>query len=186
MKVPSSPLTVALLATFFMGIAAACKTSAPLPPRYYLESEQELQSLRLEQTVAIAGTGSMKPYIPDSENPRDIVAIASVETPPYEELTEGDLVVYRGKQNLLVIHQIVARLGASWIASGLNNPRSDGPAVNRDTFRSRVKSVYILPETSRRRMRTIDAVLASQRADMKIAFAKPKVPLKTRRASRPS
>lgn len=194
MKLSSFPFTLPVLTlVVVVGVCAACRQTKPLPPRYFVNSEQEANELGRPYTLSIAGTGSMKPYIPDSDDPSEVVAIASVEHPAYEALTEGDLVVYRSKNNHFVIHQIVARLGASWISSGINNRHHDGPAVNRNTYQCRVKSVYILPKASRRNARTLDvAFLASPEhtsgatiEGAKLASLSSKPPLRTRRALRP-
>ncbi len=143
-------IILAILAVAFFSVNTTSEHHAaksPLPPRYVVNTEQEARWLAWPQPFAVSGTGSMKPYIPASRHPGEIVAVAAVERPPYEYLKKGDLVIYRWN-NKLVIHQIVARQGESWITSGLNNSYYDGPRVNRETFQSRVVRVYIIAPTT--------------------------------------
>jgi hypothetical protein len=196
MKTTSTLLVIPALACFFIGATAACRSAkSMLPPRYIVNTEQEARTLGWPQTVAVAGTGSMRPYIPGSSDPNDVVAIAAVECPPYEALNKGDLVIY-SREKQLVIHQIVARQGENWIASGLNNSHYDGPVVNRDTFKSRVKRVYILAQAARRLVSgaaDAQSVAAPSKAHVlgkagqgrQMASLKMRPFLKTRRASRP-
>jgi hypothetical protein len=150
MKLAPALLAIPFIALIVISTTAACRSAKSLlPPRHVVNSEAEAHTLGWPETVPIAGTGSMKPYIPGSPDPNDVVAIAAVECPPYESLNKGDLVIYRWK-NKLVIHQIVAKQGKSWIASGLNNPHYDGPVVTRETFLKRVKQVYVLAKASKR------------------------------------
>lgn len=150
MKTTPTLLTFSAISFLIVSATVACRSAKDLlPPRYVVDTEQEARALGWPQTVAVAGTGSMKPYIPGSPNPDDIVAIAAVECPPYEALKKGDLVIYRWKGKR-VIHQIVARQGKNWITAGLNNSYYDGPVVSRETFLSRVKQVYVLAQASKR------------------------------------
>jgi hypothetical protein len=114
-----------------------------LPPRYEVASEALARLLAGKQAVAVLGTGSMRPYIPASPNPQQIVAIAVTELAPYEELKNGELVVFRFKDSL-VIHQIVAREGDRWISSGLANRHYDATRVSRETYERRVVRVYVI------------------------------------------
>ena len=114
-----------------------------LPPRYEVTSVREARLLAGPQCVAILGTGSMRPYIPSSPDPRQIVAYAATEPTSYDELRKGELVIYRWKEGL-VIHQIVARQGESWISSGLANRRYDAEHVTRESYHRRVVRVYVI------------------------------------------
>lgn len=196
MKITPTLFVIPVLALLIAGATAACRSAKSLlPPSYIVNTEQEAHTLGWPQTVAVAGTGSMQPYIPGSSNPDDVVAIEAVECPPYDSLKTGDLVVYRSGKKL-VIHQIVARQGENWIASGLNNSHYDGPVVNRETFQSRVKCVYILAQAARRLVSgAIEAqslaapakegMLRDAGRQKKMASLKVRPLLKTRRASRP-
>ena len=132
---------LALAAANLPGGGLAAKTA--LPPRYEVASELEARQLAGPQAVAVVGTGSMRPYIPGSADPRQIVAFAATETTPYEELKTGQLVLYRWK-GALIIHQIVARQGENWISSGLGNARYDAVHVTRQTYERRVVRVYVI------------------------------------------
>ena len=134
-------LGLALLTANTTGGYRAAKSG--LPPRYEVASEHEARQLAGPQAVAVVGTGSMKPYIPASPDPRKIVAFAATEPTPYDELKKGELVLYRWKDGL-VIHQIVARQGEGWISSGLGNPFYDGTRVTRATYDRRVVCVYVI------------------------------------------
>jgi len=134
---------------FFIVSPASEHVSAkppPLPPRYLVETEQEARQLASPPTIDVLGTGSMRPYIPASADPRQVVAVADVEFAPYDQLKKGDLVIYRFEKKL-VVHQIAARQGKSWITSGISNSYYDGPSVNRETYHSRVVRVYVITKT---------------------------------------
>jgi hypothetical protein len=135
---------LALFAAQAVDIRHAGKSA--LPPRYEVASAREARILAGAKCVAVLGTGSMRPYIPASANPRQIVAFAATEPTPYEDLQKGQLVLYHWKGEL-VIHQIVARQGEGWISSGLSNPRYDGMRVTQASYYRRVIGVYIIKPT---------------------------------------
>ena len=132
---------LALAAANLPGGGLAAKTA--LPPRFEVASEREARLLAGPQAVAVVGTGSMRPYIPASADPRKIVAFAATEPTPYDELKKGELVLYRWKGGL-VVHQIVARQGENWISSGLGNAHYDAVHVTRQTYERRVVRVYVI------------------------------------------
>jgi hypothetical protein len=148
MKITFIILAILTIAFFIVSPASERATAKPppLPPRYLVETEHEARRLASSPTIEVLGTGSMRPYIPASADPRQVVAIADVEFAPYDQLKKGDLVIYRHEKKL-VIHQIAARQGKSWITSGISNSYYDGPSVNRDTYHSRVVRVYVITNT---------------------------------------
>lgn len=114
-----------------------------LPPRVVVKTQSEAIRLAGTEVLPVKGTGSMKPYIPESEDPDKVVAILAIEKPPYEELKKGDLVVFTSKDSQ-VVHQIAAAQGDKWITSGLDNSNYDGPALTRETYFGRVARVYVI------------------------------------------
>jgi hypothetical protein len=148
MKIIFIILAILTIAFFVIGPASERVTAKPppLPPRFFVETEQDARQLALSPSIDVLGTGSMRPYIPASADPSQVVAIADVEFAPYDQLKKGDLVIYR-YENKLVIHQIAARQGKSWITSGISNSYYDGPRVNLATYHSRVVRVYVITKT---------------------------------------
>lgn len=148
MKITFIILAILTIAFFIISPASerASVKPPPLPPRFFVETEHEARQLASPPTIDVLGTGSMRPYIPASADPRQVVAIADVEFAPYEQLKKGDLVIYRFEKKL-VVHQIAARQGKSWITSGISNSYYDGPSVNRETYHSRVVRVYVITKT---------------------------------------
>jgi hypothetical protein len=134
-------LAIGLCLANTSGGSLAAKSA--LPPRYEVATPREARLLAGPQCIAVLGTGSMRPYIPASPDPRQIVAYASTEKTPYAELQKGELVVYRW-QGGFIVHQIVARQGDSWISSGLSNRRYDALHVTRETYDCRVVRVYVI------------------------------------------
>lgn len=114
-----------------------------LPPRITVKTEAEALQKAGTHVYPVKGTGSMKPYIPESDDPDRVVAILKVDNPPYEELKKGDLVIFRAN-GTQVVHQIAAAQGDKWITTGIDNARYDGPALSRETFVSRVVCVYVI------------------------------------------
>jgi uncharacterized protein YxeA len=107
----------------------------------------EVQSLMLAgaDMVAVLGTGSMQPYIPaGKQNSSEIVAYVQVERVAFDKLRRGDLIIFRFG-NLNILHQLAAKDGDGWIASGLHNERYDYPRVNVGNFVGRVSKTYLLP-----------------------------------------
>lgn len=115
----------------------------PLPPRIVVNTVEEALKLAGPDLYPVKGTGSMKPYIPESDDPDKVVAILAVDKPPYEDLKKGDLVIFRADGSQ-VVHQIAAAQGEKWITSGIDNQHYDGPALDRETFVGRVLRVYVL------------------------------------------
>ncbi len=132
-----------LIALVLFAFGAPSFADLPLPPRTVVNNPEEAIKLAGPDFYPVKGTGSMKPYIPESDDPSKVVALLAVDKPPYEHLKKGDLVIFRsnGRQ---VVHQIAASQGEKWITTGIDNEDYDGPALNRETFISRVLHVYVL------------------------------------------
>lgn len=112
-----------------------------LPPTETVIPAQ-IQALLIagKDIVAIMGTGSMRPYIPEGDG---VVAYAEVERVKFSDLKRGDLVTFR-RTKYNVIHQIVARDGDAWISSGLGNSFYDEIRVTDKNLIGRVTKTYIL------------------------------------------
>jgi hypothetical protein len=134
-------LAIGLCLANTRGGSLAAKSA--LPPRYEVATLRDARLRAGSQCVAVLGSGSMRPYIPASSDPSRIVAYASTENTPYQDLQKGELVIYRWKGGF-ILHQIVARQGDSWISSGLGNPRYDAEHVTRETYARRVVRVYVI------------------------------------------
>jgi hypothetical protein len=134
-------LAICLFLANTPGGSLAAKSA--LPPRFEVAALRDARLLAGPHCVAVLGTGSMRPYIPASADPRQIVAFAALENTPYAELQKGELVVYRWRGSY-VIHQIVAQQGDNWISSGLANRRYDAQHVTLETYYRRVVRVYVI------------------------------------------
>lgn len=143
MKTPLLLLAALMMFVFASPLPVFADDYDSLPPRVIVKTEADAIRLAGTNIFPVKGTGSMKPYIPESDDPDKVVAILAVDNPPYEDLKKGDLVVFRLKE-AQVVHQIAAAQGDKWITSGLDNSRYDGPALTRETFVSRVVKVYVI------------------------------------------
>jgi hypothetical protein len=117
------------------------KMLAGLPPRLEYPTlgsaalaAQEYANEHGGAIVAVAGTGSMAPYVPPghsktlAEQKTEIVAY--VVTDPkatYASIRPGMLVIYRPDwlDGHPCMHQAAQRDGAGWVMSGLHNQRSE-------------------------------------------------------------
>lgn len=115
-----------------------------LPPSVQ-SSPAEVQLLVLAgvDMVAVQGTGSMRPYIPSGNAANEIVAYVSIERVPFSDLKQGDLVTYRTQAGN-ILHQLAAKDGDGWIASGLHNAGYDRSRVTVSNFTGRVVKTYIV------------------------------------------
>jgi hypothetical protein len=100
-----------------------------LPLRIVAKSQVEAQSLAGPAAIAIAGTGSMAPYIPAAAsglNARQTVCAYVVLVPnaPYTAITPGALCIYQPVwEKGHVMHQAAALDAGGWIMTGLHNER---------------------------------------------------------------
>jgi hypothetical protein len=90
--------------------------------------------------VAVAGTGSMRPYIPAGDG---IVAYCERKRVPFAALEEGNLVIFRAG-SLNILHQLAEREGDSWIATGLHNSGYDATRVSAENYMGVVVRTYIV------------------------------------------
>lgn len=114
--------------------------SALSEPVEVTSAEVQIMLTQRVDLVAVTGTGSMQPHIPAGKG---IVAYVEVERVSFAQLRENDLVVFRaGPINIL--HQLAAKEGAAWIATGLHNSGYDATRVTADNFMGRVVKTYII------------------------------------------
>lgn len=102
--------------------------------------------------LAVAGTGSMSPFIPAArkgDDPRKVVAFACVvSAKKFSSVEIGDLVVYRAEwlPGSLVVHQVVDTDKYGLILSGLNNARTESSyRVTEKNFVGIVGAVFVSP-----------------------------------------
>lgn len=115
----SEPLTARSSLTREKGISIAQQTADTLGARVF----------------TIAPTGSMKPTLDENS----IVAVESVK---FEELRAGDIVIYRDKTGLPIVHRLLEKKGAQWIVLGDNNPGIDRETVTQTNLVGRVCAIF--------------------------------------------
>lgn len=83
-------------------------------------------------TKTIQNTNSMIPAM-------DSNTVLIVEEVQYEDLREGDVVIYNHPTVLSVVHALFEKQASgNWFAKGYNNNRIDSGVVTRENFCSRV------------------------------------------------
>lgn len=92
---------------------------------------------------SVAFTGSMLPTLQGG----DWVVLDPV---PHDQLREGDIVTYKAEWNPAfanVIHRLLEKDGAGWIASGDNNPYSEaGWRITPDNYHAKCVLVFRFPQ----------------------------------------
>lgn len=115
------------------------RMTSALPPQTVCMSRADayMQALRAADggtVLAIAGTGSMAPYIPAApagDDPlKTIVAYVVLDgTQTFADIRTGDLVCYHADWlppgSLSVLHQAAQQDSSGWIMSGLHNATSE-------------------------------------------------------------
>jgi len=100
-----------------------------LPLRIEARTQAEALALAGPAAIAIAGTGSMAPYIPPAASgldPRATVCAYVVLVPnaPYTAITPGALCIYQPVwEKGHVMHQAAQQDAGGWIMTGLHNER---------------------------------------------------------------
>ena len=122
------------------------KPKANQPPIIDIDSFEMDSILRTHSNViAIKGTGSMRPLIPASDNPNEIVAWAVVDgSKDFATLHSGQIVVFRHKDAGFLIHELSLLDKDGWISSGAYNKFYDSGRVTRENLRGVVISIYKL------------------------------------------
>ena len=122
-----------------------------LPPRVDCIDKADARARAGAGAYAVAGTGSMAPFIPPALPGQDplktIVAYAVTEPATYADIQPGDLCIYAPEfHNGLVIHQAAQRDSLGWIMSGLGNAHSEAAwRVTPANFKGIVARVYVWP-----------------------------------------
>ena len=89
---------------------------------------------------------SMEPLIKEG----DIVNVTAL---PFEDLSEGDIVVYESKRGTLISHRIYKCNRHCWFAKGDNNRQRDNELVTRTNYRG---LVYVEPQLNYRKTNQIE------------------------------
>jgi signal peptidase I len=88
----------------------------------------------------------MEPIISDGD-------IISVNACPFEQLEEGDIVIYENDDRMLISHRIYKRTANTWHAKGDNNTFKDQTVVTRSNYRG---LVYVEQKTNSPRLMDSD------------------------------
>ena len=138
-----------LIALLSLGLAFVIyqnvnKPKVNQPPIVEVDSFDMDSILRTHKNViAIKGTGSMRPLIPASDNPEEIVAWAVVDSSKdFATLHSGQIVVFRHKDAGFLIHELSLLDKDGWISSGAYNKFYDSGRVTRENLRGVVTSIY--------------------------------------------
>lgn len=155
-------LVPARLAKDLLGVFAACalawssgcatSTGAHVAPSSSVPRDRALRLAQLTaasvggQVFAVAATGSMKPTL-------DECSIVAVEKTAFDELRTGDIVIYRSRTGVPIIHRLYTLQGQTWLVLGDNNAAIDPEAVTAGNLVGRVCAIFYtassIPDTDR-------------------------------------
>ncbi|MFT3783359.1 MAG: signal peptidase I [Nibricoccus sp.] len=96
---------------------------------------QQTAELMGGKVFTIAPTGSMKPTLDEN-------SIVAVEVVDFAALREGDIIIYRDKNNLPIVHRLRQHAGGRWIVLGDNNSSVDNEFVTPANFMGRVCAIF--------------------------------------------
>lgn len=128
--IAASILAVSFFA--FLALRSRKNLEAGLPPKIICRSQEE-SAQRAAATgtwASVAGTGSMRPYIPAApagHDPKATVVAYIVYSPiPFSQIQTGNLCLYRTSWSTLPVCHCAAQLDSGgWIMSGLGNAHSE-------------------------------------------------------------
>lgn len=130
-----------LLLFIFAAVLAGCQAAPTEAPRSSLPRVKAaaMAAAIADQVrgdvLAIEPTGSMRPTFGAN-------AFVVVERAAWGELNVGDIVVYRTRAGLRVIHRLYQRHGDSWLILGDANGSCDVDTVRRDNLQGRVCAIF--------------------------------------------
>jgi hypothetical protein len=140
---------LAFLFVFLVCLSACGPKLEKLPPKEMFASAFEAQRTLYEagySVIRVAGTGSMKPLIPEHRDGINvIVAYAGLDDTKFEELKPGMVVSYRAGPNLNYIHRLGQKTDRGFIAYGIANRQADSGFVTPYNFNGRVAKVHVFP-----------------------------------------
>jgi len=87
------------------------------------------------RVYTIAPTGSMRPTLDEG-------SVVMAEVVGWEQLHQGDIVIYRATDGDEVIHRLYARRGDHWIVLGDNNTAVDRETVTAENLLGRVCGIF--------------------------------------------
>lgn len=138
---------IALLAAILTG----CSSTTDLvvsAPRSTVTRENALRLAQQFATTingrvyAIAPSGSMRPVL-------DECSIVTVERVPIDRLKKGDIVVYRNRAGIEVIHRLYECHDGLWFVLGDNNPSIDRETVSGRNLLGRVCAIFYTSTANR-------------------------------------
>jgi signal peptidase len=87
------------------------------------------------RVFTIAPTGSMKPTLDEN-------SVVTVETVPFNQLRQGDIVIYRNVSGTPVVHRLHEQANGCWLVLGDNNPAVDRETVTPANLLGRVCAIF--------------------------------------------
>ena len=87
------------------------------------------------KVYAVAPSGSMLPTLDEG-------SIVTVEKVTLEKLKRGDIVIYRNRSGMVVIHRLYERHDNRWFVLGDNNASVDHDTVSSDNLLGRVCAIF--------------------------------------------
>jgi signal peptidase I len=131
-------LGLAPVAALFL---SACTTADPLAPQSSLSREKAIAmaqgtaDMMGGRVFTIAATGSMKPTLDEN-------SVVAIETVPYSQLRQGDIVIYRSADGVPVVHRLYEQANGRWIVLGDNNSSVDRETVTPTNLVGRVCAIF--------------------------------------------
>lgn len=132
------------LGGLLLGVAllllGGCATE-PLAPQSSLSRENAIAIAQQTadklggRVFTIAPTGSMKPTLDEN-------SVVAVETVKFDELRAGDIVIYRDRAGLPIVHRLHQKSGDRWIVLGDNNSSVDRETVTPANLVGRVCAIF--------------------------------------------
>lgn len=133
------------LAAILAGVFATGCSTAPTPgteaPRSSVSRDHAVSLAQIAasnvggQVFTVAASGSMKPTLDEN-------SIVTIETVPFAELRKGDIIIYRNRQGVPIIHRLYEETNGRWLVLGDNNAALDREAVTADNIVGRVCAIF--------------------------------------------
>lgn len=121
---------VAVILVSLTGCETTPKATAPtstLDSREAIRLAAQMQFQNPQIQATIGQGDSMQPlYTEDT-----VILTHPIE---YDALEAEMIVAYRNSQGQIVIHRLVRRDSAGWVAQGINNPREDRERITRENL----------------------------------------------------
>lgn len=131
----------AILAAVLVTGCSTPRTDTSVAPRSSVSRENAVSLAQLAastvggQVFTVAASGSMKPTLDEN-------SIVTIETVPFSDLRQGDIVIYRNRHGIPIIHRLYAQVNGGWCVLGDNNAAIDRESVTAGNIVGRVCAIF--------------------------------------------